>query len=159
VVEAMSIYASNTGVSVEKSKAEIERTLARYGATAFAYAADGTRAMIKFKAANRMIMFILNLPDQAAEEFVKNSYGYDRAPDVVAKRWEQACRQKWRALALAIKAKLEAVESGISTFEEEFMAHIVMPNGKTIGQVMTPQIESAYQSGKMPALLGYDPQP
>ena len=28
------------------------------------------------------------------------------------KHWEQACRQKWRALALVIKAKLEAVAAG-----------------------------------------------
>lgn len=41
------------------------------------------------------------------------------------KEWEQACRQAWRALALVIKAKLEAVDAGIVTFEEEFMAQIV----------------------------------
>lgn len=57
------------------------------------------------------------------------------------------------ALALVVKAKLEAVESGISTFEQEFMAHIVLPNGQTTGQWMIPQIEAAYKTGTMPALL------
>ena len=52
-----------------------------------------------------------------------------------------------------IKAKLEAVESGISVFEEEFLAHLVMPDGKTVGQSILPQVEAAYQTGKMPSLL------
>jgi hypothetical protein len=66
---------------------------------------------------------------------------------------EVARRQRWRALALAIKAKLEAVESGIATFEEEFMAYIVLPDGQTVGEFLSPQIEAAYSSGRMPPLL------
>ena len=54
---------------------------------------------------------------------------------------------------MVIKAKLEAVESGISIFEEEFLAHLVLPDGKTVGQFMLPQVEAAYETGKMPKLL------
>ncbi len=39
-------YAAGTDVGVSKSKAEIERTLVRYGADQFAYGIDGTQAMI-----------------------------------------------------------------------------------------------------------------
>ena len=54
-----------------------------------------------------------------------------------------------------MKAKLEAVEVGIATFDEEFLAHIVLPNGQQVGEWMVPQIEHAYLEGKMPtALLG-----
>lgn len=35
-------------------------------------------------------------------------------------------RRRWRALLLGIKAKLEYVQSGIATFDEEFLAHIVI---------------------------------
>lgn len=62
-------------------------------------------------------------------------------------------RQRWRALALVIKAKLEAVEAGITEFEEEFLAHIVLPNGGTVGQFMLPQVATAYETGQMPPLL------
>ena len=48
--------------------------------------------------------------------------------------WEQACRQRWRALLLIIRAKLEAAEAGISTLETEFLANIVLPDGRTAGQ-------------------------
>ena len=66
---------------------------------------------------------------------------------------EQATRQRWRALALSIKAKLESVESGIEQFEEAFMAQIVLPNGKTVGEWVAPQIEASYKSGNMPPML------
>jgi hypothetical protein len=33
------------------------------------------------------------------------------------------------------------------------MANIVLPDGKTVGEFMRPQIESAYRSGQMPPLL------
>jgi hypothetical protein len=39
-----------------------------------------------------------------------------------SKKDAQARRQKWRALSLCIKAKLERVESKIETFEEAFLA-------------------------------------
>ncbi len=52
-----------------------------------------------------------------------------------------------------IKAKLEAVASGVSTFEEEFLAHVVLPNGDTIGDWLAPQIANAYDTKKMPPLL------
>ena len=52
-----------------------------------------------------------------------------------------------------IKAKLEAVETGITEFEDEFLAHIVLPNGQTAGHWMRPQIAKAYESGSMPPLL------
>lgn len=67
---------------------------------------------------------------------------------------DQEKRRKWRALSLAIKAKLESVRSGIATFEEEFLPHIVMPDGRRVIEWVAPQIEAAYQTGKMPLLTG-----
>ena len=55
--------------------------------------------------------------------------------------------------ALAIKAKLEAVEAGISSFEEEFLAHVVLPDGSTFGAWAKPQLAAVYAGGSMPALL------
>ena len=76
-----------------------------------------------------------------------------RSPEQVDAAWEQACRARWRALYLIIKAKLEAIESGISTVEHEFLSDVVVPNGQTVGAFMAPQLEAAYTTGRMPALL------
>lgn len=62
-------------------------------------------------------------------------------------------RRRWRALSLSIKAKLETVASGISEFETEFMAYMVLPNGKTVAENILPEIARAYETGKMPKLL------
>ena len=55
-----------------------------------------------------------------------------------------------------IKAKLEAVETGITTFEEEFFAHFVLPGGKTVFQEAMPMLEQVYQGKDVP-LLGHAP--
>jgi hypothetical protein len=135
----VSEYAKHTSVPPEKSKAEIEKTLSRYGATSFASGWTGTSSTIVFEAKGRRVRFVLPLPSK------KDFYSDEK--------YNQAIRQKWRCMALAIKAKLEVVESGIATFEEEFMSHIVLPNGATVGQWMGPQIEQTYKSGSMPPLL------
>lgn len=149
----MAQYASQTTVSAEKSRGEIERTLTRYGATGFAYAWDGDHAMIAFTACNRQVRFLLPLPDRNHPDFTKTPQGKVRAAAAAETAYEQATRQKWRALALVIKAKLEAVESGIVTFEDEFAMNFVLPDGTTVRDHVRPAIEEAYETGTVPALL------
>ena len=148
----MSRYAAETSVSQDRSRAEIEATLKRYGATSFMYASEQTAAMIGFRISDRMVKFVLPMPDPKSREFTHHSRG-QRTPDAALKAWEQAGRQRWRALALVIKAKLEAVAAGITTIEDEFLAHTVLPDGSTVGQFMKPQIAIAYEQGSMPTTL------
>lgn len=147
----MTRYASETTVPIDRSRIEIETTLKRYGATAFMYGWHHGAAAIAFEMHGRRIRFVLLMPNLS--EFAATPTGRRRAPSTQAAEYEQSVRQRWRALALVIKAKLEAVESGITVFEEEFLAHIVLPNGATVGEWMAPQIENAYQYGHMPPLL------
>lgn len=146
-------YAATTTVSTEKSRAEIERTLQRYGAEQFMYGWDQDRALIVFHMKSRQIRFVLPMPDKNDRKFIRTPTGKQRTEQAAYKEWEQACRARWRSLALVIKAKLEAVEAGITIFEDEFMANIVLPNGGTVSQFMLPQIDAAYKTGVMPALL------
>lgn len=139
-------YADKTSVPVGRSQDEIKKILAKYKATGFAYGEQGQRSVVMFEMMDRRIKFILPMPPKPSTHATQASI----------KTYEQLCRTRWRCLTLAIKAKLECVESGITSLEQEFMAHIVLPNGRTVGEVMTPQIESSYQNGKMPPLLGYD---
>lgn len=150
----MSRYAEQTSVSVEKSRAEIETTLMRYGADGFSYATMNGVVQIEFLAHDRRVRFVLHLPERDEKRFTHTPSKNQKRTDAQAyAAWEQACRQSWRALALVIKAKLEAVESGISEFEEEFLSFVVLPNGQTVGQWMRPQVEQAYSTGQMPAFL------
>lgn len=146
-------YAENTKVASRASRDEIERTLARYGADGFMYGWADDSAIVAFRMNNRHIKFVLPLPARA--DFEKTPTGLERSQERRNAAHEQASRQRWRALALVIKAKLEAVEAAIVSFESEFLAQIVLPDGKTVGEVMVPQVGIAYDSGDMPPLLGY----
>lgn len=147
-------YAKDTQVSVEKSKAEIEATVNRYGAVGFISGWHGNRAVVSFELRDRRLKFILPLPDKADKKFHTTPHKrLTRDADSAYREWEQACRQLWRALALAIKAKLEAVECGISEFDSEFLANIVLPNGMTIGETIIPDMRHALTTGRMPPLL------
>lgn len=147
----MSRYAEKTSVSSDRSRAEIEKTLQRYGADQFMYGWSEDNAVIGFRMYGRQIKFLLPMPDKGA--FSKTETGRERKQKAAMEAWEQACRQSWRALALVIRAKLEAVEAGIAIFEDEFMANIVLPNGGSVGDFMRPQIAKAYDSGTMPKML------
>ncbi len=152
----MSKFAANTEVSVSASKAEIERIVDRYGASGFMSGWNAERAVIAFAMNDRQVRFLLDMPSKTDKRFttyMRGSKTYLREDAQALKLWEQACRQRWRALALVIKAKLEAVESGISVFEDEFMASIVMPNGRTVSEEVRPLIARAYDTGNMPPLL------
>lgn len=150
----MTQFAAQTDVPSERSRAEIDKTLARYKATGFMYGWSEQGAVIAFEMNGRRIRFDLTLPARNSKEFQRTpGRGLMRSSAQIEAAYEQAVRQRWRALALVIKAKLEAVESGISVFEEEFLANIVMPNNQKVGQWMIPQIAQAYASGKMPPML------
>jgi hypothetical protein len=147
-------YAFQTEVPADKSRLEIERTLIRYGASAFGYMWEGNSVRIGFKMNGRQIKFALQMPDPQAKEFrFTPKTGKRRSDMALEQAYEQAVRQKWRSLVLVIKAKLEAIESGISTFENEFLANIMLPDGSTVSDFMLPQIERVYQTREMPRLL------
>lgn len=156
-------FALNTDVPVERSRAEIEQIVSKYGATGFASGWMGSRVVLSFDVRDRRVRFSLDLPPRDDRRFTHatrrtnqhatSAQEVERPPAEAMKLWEQACRQKWRALALAIKAKLEAVESEIATFEEEFLSYVVMPNGMTIGERLVPQLGEMTVTGNLPPLL------
>lgn len=147
-------YAEKTSVSVSKTKADIEDLIQKAGAGQFVSGYKENMAVIGFSLANRQIRFVLPLPDRQEQKFwFTPERRTKRSEKQAYEAWEQACRSRWRALYLIIKAKLEAVDSGISTIEREFFYDIVLPDGKTVGEFMAPQIETAYKTGEMPPLL------
>lgn len=150
----MTRYAAGTAVSSSRSRDEIERTLTRYGATQFMYGWDQTAAIVGFIARDRQIRFVLPMPDRTAREFTHTpTRDTPRSQPQAEAAYEQAVKQRWRALALVIKAKLEAIEAGISTFEDEFAMHIVLPDGRQVRDHVVPAIEHAYTTGSVTPML------
>jgi len=135
----MTRYASSTSVSVEKSKRTIEAVLRQHGADAYHTGWDARRDIIEFGWQGKQIRFVL--PRPTSDQFARDARGSRRSPAGIRNAVEQADRQRWRALYLVVRAKLEAVEAGISMFEEEFMAFIVVPGeNRTVGEILVPRI-------------------
>lgn len=142
-------YASGTRVAPGDSRAEIERTLTRYGADSFAYGWNNGNAQIAFRMNGRNIVLRVAMPTK--EQFTHTEErGLLRTASSRDQAWDQACRQRWRALALIVKAKLEAVDSGITAFEDEWLPYTLLPDGGTVADFVRPQVAEAYRSNTMP---------
>jgi hypothetical protein len=154
------MYAEGTNVAAERSRAEIERMLARFGATGFGYANEGDRSMITFRIGGRVVMIVLGFPAINNPLVARTPSGKLRTQTQAREALDQEIRRRWRSLVLVIKAKLTAVQDGISTLEREFLADLVVPgDGRTFGEWAIPQIEQAYQRNAMPSLVPGGPPP
>lgn len=144
-------YATRTKVAATRSQEEIERTLERYGATAYMYTKANDTILVMFEMQHRRIRFVLTLPPR--EAFKTTEKGKWRSQKTIDESHQQAIRSRWRSLALVVKAKLDSVHTGIETFEEAFMGQIMLPDGQTGKEWMQPQIQAAYESGAMPKVF------
>lgn len=98
-----------------------------HGATGWAVGEDDGRAAVSFRMQDRLLRFRITLP---------------------AKEDEKEERRLWRALAMAIKAKLVIASEGIETFDEVFLANIVTPSGETVGERIIADVQAMIENGK-----------
>jgi hypothetical protein len=147
-------YAQNTKVDVSASIAEIQSITERYGADQFMFGTTETQGFVGFRVNGRMVKYILPLPKKDERRLRITEAGRERtSPDSILNEWKREVRRCWRSLALLIKANLDAVQTGIITFDLAFLGAIMLPNGSTVGAWMEPQVEEMYASGKMPEVL------
>jgi hypothetical protein len=123
-------YAATTKVPVDRTRAEIEAALKHAKATRTLTMDEPDHALVMCALGGRLLRF--------------------KVP-IAAKASDQERRSRWRALGLVIKAKLESVASQIETAEEAWLAHVVMPDGRTVSEWVEPEIVKAIDSGKMPS--------
>lgn len=77
--------------------------------------------------------------------------------DYIRTQTEKETRRRWRALGLIIKAKLEAVASGVVSFESEFLCQLLLPSGGTVGNHVLPQLAAGGKPARAP-MLGKAPR-
>lgn len=137
-------FAMDTTIPVVQSQQEIESLVKGRGGSRFIRGDDEGRAIVCFDMKDRKVMFELPLG------------GVQKAAKESESRAEKLERQLWRALHLCIKAKLVSVETGVETFEDAFLAQLVVPTqgGRVarFGKVATAAIKDAYDKGTIPNL-------
>jgi len=147
-------FAEGTSVPVSKTRGEIEAMIEKHGASKFMTFIDTDHAVVGFQRGARLIKITVHYPDRTEKRFVRDHSNYVRSIDKQKELYDADIRRVWRALALVIKAKLESVESGVSTFEQEFMPFIVTRDGRTIGQILLPQLDQVTGGADITRLLG-----
>lgn len=157
------MYAAQTSTPIEKSLREIRDLVIKHGGQAFGTGEDDSRVLIQFLMKERRIMFELQTPARA--DFLRETRNVrggktierEVSPAVAEKRHEQACRAAWRALALTIKAKFIAIEDHVETFEEAFLAHVVVPGkdgrAERFIKAATKALAASYAGKPLPPLL------
>ena len=146
-------YASGTKVTETRSRAELEKLLAKFGADEFGYVTRRDEALIGFMYRNIRVQMSVPLPDRDDAMFTSTATGRKRADAAVFADWQREVRRRWRSLCLVIKALLVGVSDGVLTFEQAFLSYIVMGDGLTIYQHVLPHIQTALTSGQMPSTL------
>jgi len=155
------LYATQTVVPEEKSRADIEKMLREdFGAIACAsgYAPNGTReiAFVTFRMYDRSVRIAIKMPTLA--DVSGTMKGRTRSKAMALKSLAQARRQRWRSLWLAIRAKMDRVageltdEEQAEMFRREFLADTVVGRNQTVFEVMDERISEAYLSGGLPSL-------
>jgi hypothetical protein len=129
----MGRYAERTQVGVDQSQLQVKTMLKRAGADQIAVYESAEKSAVAFRLDGRFYRLTIPVRDTANAQ--------------------QEERRAWRLVLLLVKAKLEAVKEGATTFEREFLADMMMPDGSTVAEWTARPLALAYEQGRMPDQL------
>jgi len=133
-------YAERTTVAPARTRAEIEHELEKRGASAFGYNRDGSRNIVAFVLNGLQVRLELPMPDRGKYK----DYTAGNGVHVSGQRaYDKEVARRWRALLLVIKAKLVAVDEGVTSLEREFLADTVLGDGTTVLERVRPAVDQA----------------
>ncbi len=138
---------------------ELDALLKKHGAAQRAFMDDDAKgeAVVMFTLRERQFRLAIPLPKLDAFKRVCSRRSWkDATPEQQRKAHEQACRERWRAVVLLVKAKLELIALGVSSAEREFLADLVLPDGMRVHDRLKLAISDTYQSGKPLALPAHE---
>ena len=150
----MTSYAQGTSVSANRSVAEISHNVKRFGASEFGYIERPGAALVGFAFQGYRVELGIDLP--GPDEFAMTRTGRRRTARQQAEQCAQEARRRWRALAQVVKILCMAVDEGVLTFEEAFLAHLVLGDGRTVGHTLLPRLQEARDQGALPSSLRMD---
>lgn len=131
---------SGTSIRPEKTQADISKELIKYGIENIQHTQIDKGFSIAFQA-------VVEGSDKAIT--IRIDMPYDRSKDYEDRMGWVEQRRLYRALYWYIKSLLEAWDSGVKTFAEIFLPHVVLPGGKTVIQDLLPKYALALEAGQL----------
>lgn len=136
----MAKYAKNTTVPVARSKTQVQELLVNYGIDEFFFGTGPRGEGVGFKYEGRVYKHNVPMPN-------KDDYNYET-------QYKQAIRQRWRIFYMSLKMKLEEIQDGGISFEDQFLAMMTLPDGSTVSDFMKlPENIAKLNKAEMPKLL------
>lgn len=139
MIDGSKLPYADTTVGIEKSKEEINKLLKKFGCHGIQWTwLDNSETLrflhdFEFNGVKKGIAFEISIPDIG----VHRGRGYNKI-------FTRNDKQSYRVVLYIIKSKLTAIETGVETFENEFLSKILyqLPDGRTqkVGDVILNQI-------------------
>lgn len=149
------LFASDTSVPVDRTRAEINKLLTEWKCASIGWTdhiAEST-VSVEFtwlrEDAMYRVRFTIAIP--------KTKPPRDRwsRPSLLSENEKaQAWRSAHRLLLLKLKADLNAAQSGLAKAEEIFLPWMVDRNGRTIAEIIVPQLRENYSLPALPPKAG-----
>lgn len=132
-------YSSST--SGEKALGEIQKVLRQFNCDKFGTMIDWTSGtlLIQFEWNGKQMLFPASFEGYAQAYLKENSYSSRMRctkAEYEAKALEIGSIAVYSILRDSIKAQLNAVETGLLSFEDAFLAHLVLSNGERVSDVL-----------------------
>jgi hypothetical protein len=131
----MSALPYSNATSGDKALAEIQRILQRFGCNKFGVMTDWDAGilMVQFEWRGARVSFPANFKGYATAWLKENPWTTRKS--LTKDQWEAKALEigsvaVYSILRDWIKAQVVAVETGLVSMEEVFMAHILLPNGQ-----------------------------
>lgn len=149
----MASYASGTTVAAARTQGEIMGLLAGRGVTKIATMTDDENRVYTLAFQHEGVPYrcSLPLPDPNERRFTQHSRGF-RTESAAREEYEKEVNRRWRAFGMVIKAKIVAVEEGISTMGAEFIGNAILGTGRTVAETHAPELAQLVALGRLPAL-------
>lgn len=148
-------YAEGTEVTIRRSQEEVTRLLKKVGAVRIVATEDepANAGVIMFELHARRIQVAIPYPALTERRFALRP----RIKPETA--WEAEKRRLWRVAVIRLKVDLETTEGDAAAFQNRLLPYTVLPNGRTVGEMVTGAVEDAVATGTMPTFLLGAPSP
>lgn len=133
-----------TNVPVFKSQEELRGLLIKFGAMQFSFGEGRDWAGVEFVHEEQLVRLRCPLK-QPTEREIKTfvQAAHVATSEAVVRLLDKEAQRVWRVLVWSVKARLVAVEEGLETLEQAFLAHLVDPaSDRTLWQAVREPIEA-----------------